>query len=279
MSGAGKSTALKVLEDQGMFAVDNIPPALLSQLMIILEKHRAAVANGVAAVVDVRGDNLLDDFPAAVAALKTQVERVSVFFLDASDEALLTRFEATRRRHPLHGEGSFLDGIARERDRLKPILELSDRVLDTTGLTLPEIRKKLVHALSDPSSQDYIIFTSFGFKYGPPADCDFIFDVRFLANPFYVPELKSMSGREQEVQEYIWKSPGAGEFWEKLVALLGQVIPLYLTAGKSHLHIGVGCTGGRHRSVAVAERLSGQFGACAKKCSLRHRDILREQGW
>ncbi len=279
MSGAGKSTALKVLEDQGMFAIDNIPPALLSQLMIILEKHRAAVANGVAAVVDVRGDNLLDDFPAAVTALKTQVERVSVFFLDASDKTLLTRFEATRRRHPLHGEGSFLDGITRERDRLKPILELSDTVLDTTELTLPGIREKLVSALSDPSSQDYIIFTSFGFKYGPPADCDFIFDVRFLTNPFYVPELKRLSGREEEVQKYIWRSAGAEDFWNRLVSLLEQIIPLYLSAGKSHLHIGIGCTGGRHRSVAVVERLVGRFASFAKKCSLRHRDILREQGW
>jgi UPF0042 nucleotide-binding protein len=279
MSGAGKSTALKVLEDQGMFAIDNIPPALLSQLMTLLEKHRAAVRNGVAAVVDVRGDTLLDDFPTAVSALKTQIAQVSVLFLDASDKALLSRFETTRRRHPLHDEGTFLDGISRERSRLKPILELSDIILDTSGLSLPQIRKKLLSELCGPSSQDFLIFTSFGFKYGPPADCDFLFDVRFLSNPYYIPELQSLSGKERKVQEHIWNTAEAKGFWEKLVSFLEHVIPLYQGTGKSHLHIGIGCTGGRHRSVAVAERLVSHFQSSGGMCSLRHRDIEREQGW
>ncbi|MDD3391228.1 MAG: RNase adapter RapZ, partial [Synergistaceae bacterium] len=174
MSGAGKSTALKVLEDQGMFAIDNIPPALLSQLLLLLEKHRAAVRNGVAAVVDVRGDTLLDDFPAAIIALKAQVPEVSIVFLDASDEVLLNRFETTRRRHPLGGEGGFLDGIAGERERLKLILELADMVLDTSALSLHEIRKKLLSKLCGSSTGGNILITSFGFKYGAPADCDFL---------------------------------------------------------------------------------------------------------
>lgn len=279
MSGAGKSTALKVLEDQGMFAIDNIPPALISQLIVILGKHRAAVRNGVAAVVDVRGDTLLDDFPAAVSALKSQIPEVRVLFLNASDKALLARFEATRRRHPLHDEGTFLDGISRERVRLKPILDLSDTVLDTSGLSLPHLRKKLLTEVCGPSSREFLIFTSFGFKYGPPADCDFLFDVRFLSNPYYVPELQNLSGQDREVQDHIWNSEEAEEFWKRLVSFLELVIPLYLGTGKSHLHIGIGCTGGRHRSVTVAERLAAHFRPFSGMCSLRHRDIAREQGW
>lgn len=278
MSGAGKSTALKILEDQGMFAIDNIPPALLSQLMALLEKHRAAVRNGVAAVVDVRGDALLDDFSSALSALKTQIPEVRVLFLDASDDSLLTRFESTRRRHPFHDEGTFLDGITRERTRLNPILELSDIVLDTTELSLAAIRKKLLGSLSGPVIQDHLIFTSFGFKYGVPADCDFLFDVRFLSNPFYIPDLQPLSGRDKEVQNYIWSSEGAGKFWEGLISFLEHIIPLYFAAGKSHLHIALGCTGGRHRSVTVAERLSVHFGSFGGLCSLRHRDVAKDQG-
>ena len=278
MSGAGKSTALKVLEDQGMFAIDNIPPALLPQLTLLLEKHRAAVRWGMAAVVDVRGDGLLDDFPAALARLKVQMSKVEILFLDASDEVLLRRFEATRRRHPLDGEGSFTDGIRKERERLKPLLDLADVVLDTSALSLPDIRRQLVSRFCDTSSGVSLIFTSFGFKFGAPADCDFLFDVRFLPNPFYVPELQPLSGRDREVTEYIWGAREAQGFWEKCIAFLEYVVPLYLRSGKAHLHIGIGCTGGRHRSVAVAERLHAHFRKYPGGCSLRHRDLGREEG-
>lgn len=279
MSGAGKTTALKVLEDQGMFAIDNIPPALLSQLLILLEKHRAAVQCGVAAVVDVRGDSLLDDFPSAMAALRKECPRTSILFLDSSDDVLLKRYETTRRRHPLAGDGSFLDGIEKERTRLKPLLEVADTVLDTTSLSMADIRKRLLSEFGDSSIGVSLIFTSFGFKYGPPADCDFVFDVRFLTNPFYIPSLQNLSGKDEPVRRYIWQSQGAEGFWEKLLSFLENIVPLYLATGKTHLHIGIGCTGGRHRSVAVAERLHEHFRSIPGGASLRHRDISRDGGW
>ena len=279
MSGAGKTTALKILEDQGMFAIDNIPPALLSQLLVLLEKHRAAVQCGVAAVMDVRGVSLLDDFPSAMAALKKECPRTSILYLDSSDEVLLRRYEETRRRHPLSRGGSFLDGIERERTRLRPLLEMADTVFDTSALSMGDIRKRLLSEFGDPSIGVSLIFTSFGFKYGPPADCDFVFDVRFLTNPFYIPDLQPLSGKDRAVREYIWQSQGAEGFWEKLLSFLETIVPLYLATGKTHLHIGIGCTGGRHRSVAVAERLFEHFRDIPGEATLRHRDITRDQGW
>ncbi len=279
MSGAGKSTALKILEDQGMFAIDNIPPVLLSQLLFLLEKHRAAVRWGVAAVVDVRGDSLLDDFPAALALLRKQTPHVHTIFFDAQDDILLRRFETTRRRHPMDPEGSLLDGIAKERERLRPILDCADAVIDTSALSLSRIRKELVSRFFGDTAGVPLLISSFGYKHGAPVDCDFIFDVRFLDNPFYNPTLKPLSGKEEAVQDAIWSTTEARQFWEKLVSFLEFVVPLYLRSGKTHLHIGIGCTGGRHRSVAVAERLHTHFRNYAGRCILRHRDIDREQGW
>lgn len=279
MSGAGKSTALKVLEDQGMFAIDNIPPALLSQLLFLLERHRSAVRWGVAAVVDVRGDSLLDGFPAALDLLRKQTPNVHTIFFDAQDDVLLRRFESTRRRHPMDSEGSLLDGIVGERDRLSPMLDHSDTVIDTSSLSLPMLRKELITRFFDDSAGFPLVVSSFGFKHGSPADCDYIFDVRFLDNPFYNPVLKPLSGRDEAVQEAIWSSTEAGLFWERLTGFLDYVIPLYLRSGKTQLHIGIGCTGGRHRSVAVAERLKTHFEDYTGLCILRHRDIDKEQGW
>ena len=279
MSGAGKSTALKILEDQGMFAIDNIPPVLLSQLLFLLEKHRAAVRWGVAAVVDIRGDSLLDDFPAALALLRKQTRHVHILFFDAKDEVLLRRFETTRRRHPLEPDGSFLDGIAKERERLQPILDYADTIIDTSSLSLSAIRKELISRFFEDAAAVPLVISSFGFKHGAPADCDYVFDVRFLDNPFYNPVLKPLSGKDEPVQEEIWRSVEARGFWEKLISFLEYIVPLYLRSGKAHLHIGVGCTGGRHRSVAVAERLYAHFKEYSGGCILRHRDIEKDQGW
>jgi UPF0042 nucleotide-binding protein len=279
MSGAGKSTALKILEDQGMFAIDNIPPALLSQLIFLLEKHRAAIRWGVAAVVDVRGDSLLDDFPAALAALKKQTSQVHIVFFDAEDNVLLRRFETTRRRHPLEDNGSFLDSIGKERLRLKPILDCADMIIDTSALSLTEIRNELISRFFEDAAEVSLLISSFGFKHGVPADCDYVFDVRFLDNPFYNPRLKPLSGKDHDVQEEIWKTAEARGFWEKAVPFLEYIVPLYLRSGKTHLHIGIGCTGGRHRSVAVAERLYAHFRKYPGGCVVRHRDIDKEQGW
>ncbi len=279
MSGAGKSTALKVLEDQGMFAIDNIPPALLLQLVLLLGKHRAAVKYGVAAVVDVRGDTLLDNFPVAVEALKSRFPTVDVLFLDADDRTLLRRFELTRRRHPLRIDGSFLESITDERRRLKAVLDMADTVIDTSTMALPELQRRLLSEYCDEPEGVSLVITSFGYKYGAPMDCDYLFDVRFLPNPYYLPDLQPLTGTDEGVQEYVWSFGEATGFWEKMIAFLEYVVPLYLRSGKTHLHLGIGCTGGRHRSVAVAERLYLHFRNLSGGASLRHRDMSKEQGW
>ncbi|MDI9370194.1 MAG: RNase adapter RapZ, partial [Synergistota bacterium] len=260
-------------------AIDNIPPALLSQLLFLLEKHRSAVRWGVAAVVDVRGDSLLDGFPAALEIIKKQTQNVHTIFFDAQDDVLLRRFESTRRRHPMESEGSLLDGIVEERDRLRPVLEYTDTVIDTSSLSLPLLRRELVTRFFENTTGVPLVVSSFGFKHGSPADCDYMFDVRFLDNPFYNPVLKPLSGRDKPVQEAVWGSEEFAQFWESRSGFLDYVLPLYRRSGKTQLHIGIGCTGGRHRSVAVAERLKAHFEGSSARCILRHRDIDKEQGW
>lgn len=277
MSGAGKSATLNMLEDQGLFAIDNIPPSLLPQLLNVLSRHRAAVRNGVVAVVDVRGGSLLSDFVSVLDILRSQLRSVEVIFLDASDEILVRRFSETRRNHPLGQDVSILEGINRERKLLSPVLETADIVLDTSDLTLRELRCKLLEQFGKTLGKPALLFTSFGFKYGVPQDCDYVFDVRFLPNPHYIPELRHLSGQDPEVQAYIRSFPETGVFFEKLIDLLDYIVPLYGNTGKPQLHFAIGCTGGRHRSVSVAEWLGHYYSSPDLQCVIRHRDLEREQ--
>ena len=280
MSGGGKSTALHILEDQGFFAIDNIPPSLLPQLVEVLGRHRAAMDHGVVAVVDIRGDDLLADLEAVVAMLKRRLRNVILLFMDASDAALIRRFESTRRRHPLGPNLSTLEGIHRERESLAPLKEAADVVLDTTGLNLPELRGRVLESLGTPPGRLTVFLTSFGYKHGIPQDCDYLVDVRFFANPFYEPELRAGSGKDEKVVEFILKaSPVAGEFLRRQQALFEFMIPLYEGTGKSQVHIAVGCTGGRHRSVAATEWFARALEQGGHPCVVRHRDIDREQVW
>jgi len=280
MSGGGKSTALHILEDQGFFAIDNIPPSLLPQLVEVLGRHRAAVDHGVAAVADIRGADLLADLDAVVGMLKRRLENVTLLFMDASDAALIRRFESTRRRHPLGPNLSTLEGIQRERESLAPLKEAADVVLDTTGLNLPELRGRVLESLGTPPGRLTVFLTSFGYKHGIPQDCDYLVDVRFLANPFYEPELRAGSGKDEKVVEFILSaSPVAKEFLRRQQDLFEFMIPLYEGTGKSQVHIAVGCTGGRHRSVAVTEWFARALEKGGHSCVVRHRDIDREQVW
>ncbi len=280
MSGAGKTTTLKVLEDLGFFAIDNIPPGLLPQLFHLLAGHRAAAQTGVAATIDVRNAELPDDFLRVVDDIRNAMPRVRVIFLDTSDEALIRRFEQTRRRHPLGDNLSVQEGLRRERSLLAPILERADVVIDTSLMDLHQHRQRLLKEfLGDVGNGMSLIVSSFGFKYGVPQDSNYVLDVRFLPNPFYVPELKPLTGEDPAVQEYLMSFPETAEFLERSGRFLDFVVPRYLETGKAQLHVAVGCTGGRHRSVAVAEWLYRRYEDLRGGVGIFHRDKARARSW
>ena len=278
ISGSGKTTTLHHLEDQGMFAIDNIPPSLLPQLFDVLRTHKAAVEHGVAAVVDVRGEALLHDLIEVMGFLRRSISDVRLVFLDADDAELLRRFETTRRRHPLGGI-PILEGIAWERDVLAPIRDIADVVLDTSGLLPTAFREKILGELGSSREHVTLIVSSFGYKYGVPKDCDFLFDVRFLLNPYYSEELRPLSGRDDAVQTYLRNLQESERLMTSLLGFLDLVLPLYGNTGKMQMHVGVGCTGGRHRSVAVAEWIGAHFREKGWVCTVRHRDIDKEARW
>ena len=274
MSGSGKSSMLNILEDQGLFAVDNIPAALLPQLLSLLESHESAVANGVVVVVDVRSRDLLNGFVSIASKLKEDMEDFSVVFLDASDDALVQRFNLTKRSHPLGDYLSILDGIRKERSLLDPIRELADRVIDSTGLELKDFKAKVFEGIGFCDSQLSIILSSFGFKHGIPHDSDYVIDVRFLPNPYYIPSLRGKTGEDREVQDYIKeKFSELDLFLNKMIDLLVFLIPKYKKVGKGNVHITIGCTGGRHRSVSVVEWLKERLINSGMSIIVRHRDI------
>ncbi|MBQ9881941.1 MAG: RNase adapter RapZ [Synergistes sp.] len=275
MSGAGKSSALNVLEDQGFYAIDNLPPALLPQLFDILESHSSAAEKGVAAVVDARSETLLNDLAQVVAKLRENGIRTKIIFIDCSDEDLVRRFETTRRRHPLAEGLTILQGIETERARLNNIIKNADIVIDTTGFKLPDFKKRLLEAAGMSVEQPAVIISSFGYKYGAPQDADFVIDARFLPNPNYVDELHSLSGKDKAVVNYLNSYPMFGEFLSRAGSLFGYVSSVYGDTGKKQLHICVGCTGGRHRSVAVAEMLGSYLRTSGKRVRVQHRDIDR----
>lgn len=276
MSGAGKSTALKILEDRGFFACDNLPPILMPRLMETLSGNRSAVGTGVAIVIDIRGEGLLEDLFASMEALKRLVQDVTLIFLDASDNWLVRRYETTRRRHPLGKGITILEGIAKERRQLAAIRERSDVVKDTSSMMPNDLRSELLTELGMNDEPLMVIVSSFGFKYGVPRDCDYLFDVRFLPNPNYVPELKKMSGRDTAIQEYLDRVPAKRYFIEHIESLMEFVLMQYDNTGKKQVHIAFGCTGGRHRSVAVAEAISAYLLRRGYKVAVDHRDILKE---
>jgi UPF0042 nucleotide-binding protein len=276
-SGAGKSTAMNVFEDAGYFCVDNLPPRLIGSL-IELFMHEGSKVERAAVVSDVRGGEYFD----ALAAVLDDLERVRlghrVLFLDADDQTLLNRYQETRRRHPLAPTGSVSDGIAAEREELEALKGRADFVIDTTGLSSAGLRAKIVDALlgQQPTTRLAVTFASFGFKHGPLRDADLLFDVRFLANPHYEADLRPLTGQDQRVVDFIDRDGRLSELYALLEPLLDFLLQQYVVEGKAHLLIGVGCTGGRHRSVAVAEHLAARYAASeGLLAQVSHRDATK----
>ncbi len=258
-SGAGKSTAMAAFEDEGYFCVDNLPSEMIRSL-VELFRHEGSKVMRAAVVSDVRGGSYFEGLETILDDLRSSGVAHRVLFLEADEQTLLTRYKETRRRHPLAPTGSIVDGIARERALLIPIRGRADVVVDTTGLTAAMLRRKLAEELL-PTRRGRlaITFESFGFKYGPIRDADLIFDVRFLPNPHYEPELRPLTGDDRRVREFINRDGALDAFYEHLIPLLDFLLPQYLAEGKAHLVVAIGCTGGRHRSVTIAGDLERRY--------------------
>lgn len=276
MSGAGKSGAMGAFEDAGWFCVDNLPPGLLPALadLFLLDGSRVERA---AVVCDVRGGVWFRELdPVLRRVEEARGVRPRVVFLEASDESLLNRFRETRRRHPLAAGRTILEGIERERDELAEVRARADVVIDTTGLTIWELRRRVNEALMEPEGRPRlrVQVVSFGYKHGVPRDADLLFDVRFLPNPHYVPDLAPLTGLDQAVSDFLREAPGIDDFMPRLEGLLDFLLPAYARESKTNLVIGFGCTGGRHRSVAIAEAVARRY-AGAFEVSTSHRHIAR----
>ncbi len=276
LSGAGRSTAAKVLEDLGWFVVDNLPPELITTMMELGAKATGDITR-IAVVIDVRSRAFTRDLAAVIKDLDERGYRPQLLFLEAADPVLIRRFEQVRRRHPLQGEGRLADGIAAERELLWPLRDAADLVVDTSSLTVPRLRATLEQSFgSDLDTHTRVTLLSFGYKYGLPIDSDMVADVRFLPNPFWIPELRDMTGRDTEVSDYVLTQEGAGEFLDRYVELLRLVGAGYRREGKRFLTVSIGCTGGKHRSVAMAEQLGKRLAGDGLPVSVVHRDLGRE---
>ena len=274
-SGAGKSEAIAAFEDGGYFCVDNLPPRMIDSLGELF-RHEGSGVERAAVVSDVRGGEYFDDLVQVLDDLERGGLKPQVLFLEADEETLLDRYKETRRRHPLAPEGRIVDGIRAERELLAPLRERADMVMDTSDLTGGELRRRIAEEILGEEEGGKLALTllTFGFKNGPPRDADLTLDVRFLPNPHYVDELRPMTGMDHQVRAYVEQGTQAGEFYGRLLPLLEFLVPAYVAEGKSHLTIAVGCTGGRHRSVTVADRIRRDLAAREDVIvKVKHRDV------
>jgi UPF0042 nucleotide-binding protein len=271
MSGAGRSTASNVLEDLGYFVIDNMPPELVERVME-LAAAAGATMERVALVVDVRGRPLWGDVQPHIRALRERGVRLRLLFLEADDDTLVKRYEAERRRHPLAETGRLIDGIRRERMLVADLRAEADLVIDTSATNVHELQARLTDAFARGDRAMVINVVSFGFKHGTPRDADLVFDVRFLDNPHWVDDLRPLTGLDEAVSDYVFAGPLAKEFMERLCALLDIMVPAFIEDGKRYLTIAIGCTGGRHRSVALAARLAEYLERFDVSVQVEHRD-------
>lgn len=277
MSGAGKSSAIKHMEDLGFFCVDNLPPTLLAKFAEICSQSWEKLEK-VAAVVDMRGGEMFNELIPNIEELKKAGHFVEILFLEASDEVLVKRYKETRRVHPLAKKGHLLEGITSERAALEEVRKISDHILDTSNLSSLQFRGEIGNIFENETKFRGIIISlvSFGFKYGVPMDCDNVHDVRFIPNPFYIESLRKLTGRNEKVRHYVLDNEITIEFINKLEDMLEFLIPHYIKEGKSQLVIGIGCTGGRHRSVAIADEIGRKLNNKGNSVVILHRDIDKD---
>lgn len=279
MSGAGKTNALHVLEDIGYYCVDNIPSSLLPTLYTLCSKSEDAMMKRVAVCVDVRGSDNFEQMLNDIENFKNSHKDVSILYLDAKVDCLIVRYKETRRKHPLSDrlkDGSVTDAVEFEKALLIPVKRISDYNIDTTYMSIKQLRERVLSMFMEDASQSLTLtFMSFGFKYGIPLEADLIIDVRCLPNPYYIPELKNLTGLDEQVREYVLDSDDTREFLKRTLNLLDFSVPLYLKEGKSELVVGIGCTGGKHRSVTIARNLDEYFIQKGYKCIIQHRDVAK----
>jgi UPF0042 nucleotide-binding protein len=275
LSGSGKSTAMAALEDLSFYCVDNLPPQLIAQFLDLCGKATPPVQK-IALAIDARESAFLPALPAVVGELRKGGAHAEVLFLDCANQVLVNRYRETRRVHPLAPEGSVQEGIERERALLEEIARLADSVVDTSTMNVHQLRDTVVHLVAGRAPATVINLLSFGFRYGVPQDVDMLFDVRFLPNPHFEPHLRRGTGQDEEVAEYVLKDERTQALLARLRQLLQFLLPLYDAEGKAYLTIGVGCTGGRHRSVAIAEALAAGLCGSDREVNVSHRDVEAE---
>jgi UPF0042 nucleotide-binding protein len=278
MSGAGKSTVLKSLEDFGFFCVDNLPPSLIPKFIELCEAPNSGMTN-VALGIDIRGGKLFRDLFSFLSEFKNDNSKFEILFLDCRDDVLLKRYKETRRSHPLSVRGErIMQGIKREREFIKDIRNRADYIIDTTNMLTRQLRAQLGEIFLEDKSFESIMVTvlSFGFKYGLPSDADLVFDVRFIPNPFYISELKPLTGNDVAVRDYVMQWDESQEFLKKVSELCEFLIPNYIKEGKTQLVIGIGCTGGKHRSVTLANELYNILKRDGHSAVVAHRDIDKD---
>jgi len=276
LSGAGKTQALRCLEDLGFFCVDNLPPALIPKFAELCAQAASKI-NKIALVVDIRGGEFFNTLIEDLSGLDARRMRYEILFLEASDETLVRRFKESRRRHPLSEHGGILDVIRKERSLLQELRGMANKIIDTSDTNVRQLKEVVVSIFSDNAdiSRLHITVISFGFKYGIPLDSDLVIDVRFLPNPYYQLSLRPLTGNDPVVCDYVFASPVTGQFMDKFSGLVEFLIPHYIKEGKTTLMIAIGCTGGMHRSVALANRLGELLNDREFRVTVRHRDINR----
>jgi len=280
MSGAGRSTVAHAMEDHGWYVIDNLPPSLLIPLFDLTQSGD----DSIAVVIDVRGRQFFDDLNQTLAELAERGISRKIIFVDAADDVLVRRFESSRRPHPLQGSDRIVDGIERERDRLRELRSGADLVVDSSQLNVHQLEKKIAELFSvDPSASLKVNVLSFGYKFGLPVDADLVMDCRFIPNPHWNPELRAMNGLDKQVSEAVLNAESVGEFLEKYLSLFNSLGQGYLREGKKYITLAIGCTGGKHRSVAVAEELARRINGSAidaehsVSAHAIHRDLGRER--
>ncbi|WP_240983468.1 RNase adapter RapZ [Acididesulfobacillus acetoxydans] len=278
LSGAGRTQAMQSLEDQGFFCVDNLPPMFIVKFAALCAQSQGKISKA-AIVCDLRGGDFFASLSEALQNLKQEGFSYEILFLEASDEALVRRYKESRRRHPLSPQGRILDGIQAERLQLEELRSKAHKIIDTSSLSAQALRKQVAELFGKKQGpgQMTVSVITFGFKYGVPLDADLLIDVRFLPNPYYVSDLRPLTGSHPLVRDYVFGNPIAREFMQRYLALLEFMLPHYLNEGKTHLVIGVGCTGGQHRSVAIGERVRDFLQEQGYPVSVKHRDCERNR--